>query len=355
VLSRLMADPHHLTILSEGLETWNSWRAEHQDVRVDLSGADLAGLDLLTLALNTLQEAGGFPQGSSWTFLMNEVIGSDIKPLDLSFADMSRTRLDGANLRAADCRGSDFTGASLRSTNLERARLAWARLYGADLTDTHLLRADLSHAVLVESQVTGANFHRCVVYGTSVWDLTGAIADERYLEITPPLGKSLYVDNLRLAQTMNFLSRPDSPRDMIELMSGHFVLLLGNFSPDEKTALSDVGDEIRRMGYGPIIFDFDRPARKDTTGTVETLARLARFVIADLTNPSSVPHELASTVPHLRTTPVILLRQRDATGYSMAAYPWVLEVHNYHDTTTLLASIPDLVHRALTLGLGNGT
>lgn len=56
---------------------------------------------------------------------------------------------------------------------------------------------------------------------------------------------------------------------------------------------------------------------------------------------------------------MILLRQRDATGYSMAAdlaaYPWVLDVHNYHDTTTLLASIPDLVHRALALRLGNGT
>jgi hypothetical protein len=34
---------------------------------------------------------------------------------------------------------------------------------------------------------------------------------------------------------------------------------------------------------------------------VSTLAHLARFIIADLTDPSSIPYELATVVP---TTPV---------------------------------------------------
>jgi hypothetical protein len=48
-------------------------------------------------------------------------------------------------------------------------------------------------------------------------------------------------------------------------------------------------------------FDFDNPASQDLTATVSTLAHLARFIIADLTDPSSIPYELATVVP---TTPV---------------------------------------------------
>jgi hypothetical protein len=79
------------------------------------------------------------------------------------------------------------------------------------------------------------------------------------------------------------------------------------------------------------MFDLDEPASKDLTGTVETLARRARFVIADLTDPSSIPHEMATLVPFLRTTPVLPLRLTGTGGYSMfddfRAYPWVLATH----------------------------
>lgn len=49
------------------------------------------------------------------------------------------------------------------------------------------------------------------------------------------------------------------------------------------------------------------------------------FIIADLTDPNSILHELAMIVPHLRTTPVRLLRLYGTGGYSMVedlqAYP----------------------------------
>jgi hypothetical protein len=80
-------------------------------------------------------------------------------------------------------------------------------------------------------------------------------------------------------------------------------------------------------------FDFDKPGSKDLTGTVQTLANMTRFVIADVTDPSSVPHELAMVVPGtvVPVQPVLLEGQRE---YAMFVdlkrrYHWVLEPHRY--------------------------
>ena len=57
------------------------------------------------------------------------------------------------------------------------------------------------------------------------------------------------------------------------------------------------------------------------------LAGLSRFIIADLTNPKSVPQELFQIIPHF-TIPVVPLIEKSATPFAMFAhfqnYNWVL-------------------------------
>lgn len=98
----------------------------------------------------------------------------------------------------------------------------------------------------------------------------------------------------------------------------------------------------------PVLFDFDKPTSKDLTGTVETLVRMARFVIADLIDPSSIPHELATIVPFLRTPPVLPLKFVGSGGYSMfddlrCAYSWILDTYEYDDTGSLLSALPKVI------------
>ena len=117
---------------------------------------------------------------------------------------------------------------------------------------------------------------------------------------------------------------------------------------DRKEVLDAIRDKLRTMDLTPILFDFDKPASKDVTGTVETLARMARFIIADLTDPSSIPHELATVVPHLRTTPVRLLKQEGSEGYSMIedyerSYSWVIKTHTYIDGASLIAELDEVI------------
>src|SRR6478736_3192328 len=45
-----------------------------------------------------------------------------------------------------------------------------------------------------------------------------------------------------------------------------------------------------------MVYDFDRFTDKDYTETVQTLAGMSMFVIADVTNPKSIPLELKATV-----------------------------------------------------------
>jgi hypothetical protein len=76
-------------------------------------------------------------------------------------------------------------------------------------------------------------------------------------------------------------------------------LLLGRFTEGRIAVLERLRTELRKRGYLPIVFNFDKPETKDFTETVRLLAGLSRFVIADVTNPKSTPLELQATVPEI--------------------------------------------------------
>src|SRR5437764_14393495 len=59
-----------------------------------------------------------------------------------------------------------------------------------------------------------------------------------------------------------------------------------------KAVLDAIGDELRKRNYSPVVFDFEKPANRDITETVSILSHMARFVIADITEPKSIPQEL---------------------------------------------------------------
>ena len=46
---------------------------------------------------------------------------------------------------------------------------------------------------------------------------------------------------------------------------------LGRFTPERKTVLDALRDELRQRNYLPIVFDFEKPASRDLTETISTL------------------------------------------------------------------------------------
>src|SRR5262245_27915177 len=132
-------------------------------------------------------------------------------------------------------------------------------------------------------------------------------------------------------------------RDVIDTITSKVVLILGRFTDDRKAVLHALRDELRKRDYLPILFDFPPSAARDITETISLLARMARFVVADITDAKSIPQELDEIVPHLPSVPVQPLLLKGSGEYSMfehfKRYPWVLKAYKYPSPKILIAGL----------------
>jgi uncharacterized protein YjbI with pentapeptide repeats len=362
-----VADPEQLARLKqqggekyEAVEAWNRWRKENPFLavdlrqadlsaaflsRVDLNEADLRGADLSHATLNDadLHNADGSESNLFGARLSN----AHLSQINLREANLSRARLDGANLPGADLRraflpeanlqrallngadlrgaicdradlrGADLREAKLANADLRRADLRGANLSAADLSGANLSKANLSGAILVGGDLSRTCLAEARVYGVSAWDVNLQDAIQTSLIITPPDEPEITVDSLEVAQFIYLLLNNARIRDVINTITSKVVLILGRFTADRKKTLDAIRDALRDRNYLPIVFDFEKPNNRDYTETVFTLASLARFVIADLTDARSVQQELEAVVPRLFSVPVRPVLLEGQTEWAM--------------------------------------
>jgi hypothetical protein len=131
-----------------------------------------------------------------------------------------------------------------------------------------------------------------------------------------------------VAQFIYLLLNNEKIRDVIDTIGKKAVLILGRFTPEREAVLDAIREAMRHHGYLPILFDFEKPSTRDTQETITTLAGMVRFVIADITDPKSIPQELASIVPDFPSVPVQPVLQTGHEPWGMydhiQRYPWVL-------------------------------
>jgi uncharacterized protein YjbI with pentapeptide repeats len=319
--------------------------------RTDLGGADLGGADLGGANLYETNFMGA-------DLAKANLIEAELFRVAMCDANLSGANLAGANLKMADFRRADLTGAKLADANLEEANLKEAKLVGvdlckanlrgadlggADLGKADLSGADLTQAILVNTNFEGANLTSCSLYGISAWNvrLDGAIQSN--LVITPSEESPIQVDNLEVAQFIYLLLSNEKIRNVIDTVGKKAVLILGRFTSERKPILDAIRGCLRESGYLPILFDFEKPGIRDTQETIVTLAGMVRFIIADITDPKSIPQELAAIVPNLPSVPVQPLLQSGFEPWGMydhiKRYPWVLPLLPYEDGETLLRSL----------------
>lgn len=301
-----MANPEHLSMASDSSQRWNDWRKQNPTIRPDLSGADLS---MATARIGAVNRA-----------LLLRGLGGGIR-------DFGGFDLHDADLREANLSGQNFTGATLD---------------GADLRG-----ADLTHAHFVNVSLRGAKLNNCRVFGISTWnvDLTGA--EQSNLIINPEKDGNITVDYLEVAQFIYLLLNNAKIRNVIDTLTAKAVLILGRFTPKRKTVLNAIQQVLRGKGYLPILFDFQKPADRNLTETVSTLAHISRFIIADITDARSVPQELAQIIPHLPSVPIAPILHAQGDEYVMfehwMQYNWVLNIYRYNGEQEIIKDFEEKI------------
>jgi uncharacterized protein YjbI with pentapeptide repeats len=350
-----MANPEHLSALRNGVQHWNRLREERSisepDLRnVDLSCAQLGGVDLSYANLwgaKLIRTNFHKADLTAATFADTNLMQADLSMAALSGANLSgallwEANLSGAALLRADLTRAVFADANLRGADLRGARLGAANLSGADLSGcSNLTEADLTKAMLVGTNLENATLDGCNVYGLSAWDVKLDGSTQSNLIISPPGEPQITVDNLQVAQFIYLLLTNANIRQVIDTIGRKLVLILGRFTPERKRVLDGIREALRKRDYLPVLFDFTGPESRNITETMSTLAHMARFVIADITDAKSIPQELQRIVPDLPSVPVqtVLLETQHPWGMfaDLLDYPWVLNPLLYKDQEHLLA------------------
>ena len=372
--------------LYQGSDAWNQWRDENRELtslnlsKVNLKEADLSGAYLNSVDLNGVDISGANLSGANLCHAM--LIGANLSNANLSSAilswanlgsvnfsgaefsgayfneaDLSGAKLNGADLRGAYLPGAKFgraylsganlSGASLCGAYFNEADLSGADLSGADLSGADLNGASLERASFVGTILDDARLDSCRVYGTSVWDVSLKNTTQRDLVITDHGAVAVTVDNIKLAQFIYLLLKNDEIRHIIDTITSKVVIILGRFTDERKKVLDALRQELRARDYTPILFDFEKPASRDLTETLLTLASMSRFVIADISAAKSIPQELSHIIPHLPSVPVQPVLLASDREYAMfehwKRYEWVLPDFLYQDEAHLLASLTDKV------------
>jgi uncharacterized protein YjbI with pentapeptide repeats len=379
-----MADPKHLELLKQGVDAWNAWREKEPSVHPNLAQANLIEVDLRRANLCGVNLSGANLSGANlskadlsganlsranlnsaklWGTKLNDTMlrrafisradldganlrGADLREAQLYEVDLSRANLNEANLNEAHLSGANLSGATLGGANLSRADLSGTDLSYAQLNKAKLLGANLRRATLVETDLTNADLTGCDVYGISAWDLK---ISEDTRQDNLAITHQVATDHIELAQFLYLMLQNERLRGIIDTITSKVVLILGRFTPERKAVLDALRDELRSRSYVPVVFDFDKPRNQTTVETVTLLARMARFVIADLTDAKSVLQELQAIVPNspmLPVQPIIIAAQQEPGMFDfIAGFPWVMKTYCYNDLARLTADLDERVIR----------
>jgi len=364
-----MANQDHLAILSRGVEAWNAWRDSTPEVREPDLSLPTPQHDLCASALLSNPEVdlrGSF--GLTWTGINlvranmchAALYHTDFRQADLAASLALGTVFRGSDFSSANLCGANFTNADLRDTKFLGADLSGSILSGVNLTNSDLTGAKLRHtdlrgAILVGTNLSKADLTGSRVYGVAAWGLNVTDAIQNGLLISDGHGPEISVDDIELGQFLYLLIDNARLRKTIDTITSKVVLVLGRFTKDRKAVLDQIRQELLSRQYVSVIFDFEQPTNLSTDETVTLLARMAKFVIADVSDAKSVLQELRAIVPDLPSVPIqpIILQSQEEPGMFdfFRKYPWVLPTFRYSSIEQIIEALPKSIIGAVELRL----
>ena len=331
-----MAVAEHVEIFKKGSQVWNAWRDENPNLSPDLSDIDFekdvhtykemydmpefTGYNLSHMNLNRITARNSY-------FISCFFAGSSLNFSDVCFSFFQNCSFKEASLAvskigSAEFHECDFTNSDLSYCSAEETNFSGSKFIATKLSNMSLVKTDFTDTVINETRV----------YGISAWDLILDGSTQSNILIEEE-GTSITVPTIEMAQFISLLVNNSKIRDVIDTITSKVVLILGRFTKERKAVLDTIKTKLQGRGYLPVLFDFEGPSNRDVTETIITLASLAKFVIADLSSPKSIPQELTQIIPNFPSLPVQPVIEKTQREYGMfehfKRYPWVLEQIQY--------------------------
>lgn len=292
-------------------------------IRTDLSRTEFNGADLSTanLMYANLKYADLSRANCSAAKLCDanlsdaKLSGTRFCNANLAKANLSYAKLTGADLGKANCASANFCNADLSKANLNEANLTGADLSDADFTDAKMSGACLTHAKMLRSKLENTVLKNCNIHEIFAWEVGFTRdTDQSNLIITPEQEPAISVDNILVAQFFQLLLNSAEIREVLR-PERKAVLVLGTVYQN-KEFLDSIADELRTRNFFSIVLDLERASDKRFKETVHILAELCRFIVADLSDPSSVSREILALFYRERIPFVPLVQEHQKANVS---------------------------------------
>jgi hypothetical protein len=159
-----------------------------------------------------------------------------------------------------------------------------------------------------------------------------AVRHEDHAQVTSSLQRVRELDGMNFGEILSELTR-------------RRVLILGRFSARRLPVLRAIKKHLasHANGYLPELFTYQRPDSRDLDEAILGFAAMSRFVIADLSEPRSIPQELRAIIPALMSVPVVpIINQR---GREFATFAALARRPNVAQPTLRYENVDDLVEK----------
>ncbi|MEX2409938.1 MAG: pentapeptide repeat-containing protein [Candidatus Paceibacterota bacterium] len=389
-LSTFKGNEDHLAVILKAIEQrnpsiWNEWK-NNEKTHPNLEGVDLSNqvlhnydfqfTNLMYANLRNCKMTTRFDYANlnyanlSNTFLWTSTFEeTQIKNASLEKCDFQASRIQATFFTGSNLKGANFYKCDLEDSSFEDCDLRYAifqdaymlqtnfkkcHCYGTNFRNANLKYANFEWATIMQSDFTSAvlnniDFSKCTIkyckiYGIAAWDLKLNNSKRSNFIISKEGEAAITVDDMEMAQFIHLLINNYKIRDIINTITSKSVLILGRFYEERKNILDTLRDELRKKDLVPIIFDFQPSENRDLTETIQLLANMSKFIVADLTDAKSIPHELSHIIPFLPSVPVQpILWAKEKVPYSMYEH-WdnftsVLPIFSYDDKTHLIRNL----------------
>ena len=376
---KFMVNLEHVAKLSSVRE-WNEWRANSPEIKPDLSDTFLNNRQLneinfsgcilrgTILEDSELRYANFSDADISFAYFHGALlVGSIFSETQMLETDFSYSNLREARFSRVESIQTNFTGANLKGISIVLSRLDFSIFDESNLSEitvdrttffgTSFFKANMEKAsftncylkgsLFIETNINDAYFNACNIFGVSVWKVKGDPVNQTNLNISDFHEIEITVNSLEIAQFIYLILNNPKIKSIIDDITTKLVLILGRFSEEQKPILDMLRLELPKFNYVPIIFDFQEPNLRDLDETISILVSISKFIIADLTDPRSIPQELKGTIERLPSVPVQPILQEDRELFAMFShferYPWVLEVKKYTSCQNLQDNLETLI------------